>query len=131
MLRNMLLATALLALLPLAATAQSDGDVTAILDVDLVGAQYKECAVTVPGGSNVGDLLDAAVAQGCIDSWTYDEFPGFGRFVTSIDGIPAAVVTYWAFYVDGAYAQNGIDTTTVEDGHTYTFNYEQWVVPTA
>lgn len=131
MLRSMLLAATLLALLPVAATAQGDATVTAILDVDLLGAQYKDCAVTVAAGATVAQLLDAAVAQGCIDEWSYEEFPGFGRYVTSIDGIPAAVVTYWALYVDGGYADCGIDCTLVTDGSTYTFNYEQWVVPTA
>ena len=122
------LAALLLAAIAAPAASQGADTVTATLDIDLVGVDYKDCVETVLAGSTVAQLLDAAVASGCIDSWTYAEYPGFGRYVTSIDGIPEAVATYWAFYIDGAYAQTGIDVTLVEDGHTYTFDYEQWAV---
>lgn len=123
-------ATVLLAAIAIAAPASSAaGLVTATLEVDLVGVDYKECIETVPVGSTVADLLDAATESGCIDGWEHAEFTGFGRYVTSIDGIPETPVTYWALYVDGAYAETGIDATFVENGHTYRFNYEQWAVP--
>lgn len=124
------LALSLAALAFVPAAAGADGRVNANLDVGFFGAvPYKSCSVTVADGTNVGGLLDAAVAAGCLESWEAASFPGFGRYVTSIDGIPETAATYWAFYVDGAYSDYGIDDTTVLDGHTYEFQYEQWAVP--
>lgn len=88
-------------------------------------APYKACDVAVPAEANVADLLDAATAQGCISGWTYAESP-FGRYVTSIDGISEAAITYWALYEDGAYAQCGIDCTFPQPGEVLSFNYETW-----
>lgn len=88
-------------------------------------APYKACEVPLAEGATVADLLDAATAQGCISGWTYAESP-FGRYVTSIDGIPEAAVTYWALYEGGAYAQCGIDCTYPEPGIALSFNYETW-----
>lgn len=120
----------LLAPVPLA-FAQAD-TVTAHLTVN-VGTPdapaWRDCDVTVPLGSNVGDLLDQAAEDGCILEWSYDTFGSYGRYVTSIDFVPGLVVTYWAFYVDGAYAEYGIDSTYVEEGGDYQFTYEQWLVP--
>ena len=31
---------------------------------------------------------------------------------------------YWAFYIDGEYAQTGVDSTPVTAGATYTFKVE-------
>lgn len=76
----------------------------------------------------MGDVLDQAREDGCILEWSYDTFPGFGRYVTSIDNLAGQLPTYWAFYVDGAYSGTGIDDTGVAEGSTYKFTYEQWVV---
>lgn len=113
--------------MPFAAAA----DVTVTLQIDLghpALPSYKECDVTVPAGSNVGAVLDQAEEDGCISGWESASFPGFGRYVTCVDGLCEEVVTYWAFYVNGAYASAGIDDTPVAAGSTYTFAYEQWAV---
>lgn len=88
---------------------------------------WRDCGVTVPAGSNVGDVLDQAVADGCILAWSAAEFPGFGRYVTSIDHVTEAVATYWAFRFNGEYSQTGIDATFVFGGETILFTYEQWI----
>ncbi|MBO5852241.1 MAG: hypothetical protein J6Q74_00305 [Clostridia bacterium] len=31
---------------------------------------------------------------------------------------------YWAFYIDGAYAMTGVDSTDIKDGHSYAFKVE-------
>ena len=52
----------------------------------------------------------------------------YGLFVTEVNGIVADYNvdgTYWAFYVDGAYASSGVDTTDVVDGSTYSFKVEK------
>lgn len=90
---------------------------------------WRDCDVSVPAGSNVGRVLDQAVADGCILMWDHATFAGFGRYVTCIDHVCEAVATYWAFRVNGAYSNTGIDDTIVEGGSTYKFTYEQWVVP--
>ena len=87
------------------------------------------CSVTVPAGANVGDVLDQAAADLCIAAWTYDEFEGFGRIVTSIDGVYGHWATWlvmgsgqwWEFFVDGGSSALGIDSVTVSEGATYEF----------
>lgn len=52
----------------------------------------------------------------------------YGLYVTEVNGIVADYnvdQTYWAFYVDGAYAASGVDTTDVVDGSTYSFKVEK------
>lgn len=100
---------------------------TVTLEVDVVGADYRTCEVTVPAGSNGGDVLDQAAEDGCILRWTSQEFPGFGRYVDCIDVLCGAVLTYWAYYYNGGYSDVGIDHTSVQDGDVLRFNYEQWV----
>jgi hypothetical protein len=128
-----------LALLALAAppAAGEATTVTATLQVGagnhLAPALFADCEVTVAAGSAVGDLLDAAAAQGCIGSWEAQEFAGFGRYVTCIDDVCEQVVgglfgTWWAFYVDEAFATQGIDDTPVRDGTVYEFVYSDWYV---
>ena len=52
----------------------------------------------------------------------------YGLYVTEVNGIVADYNvdgTYWAFYVDGAYASSGVDTTDTVDGSTYSFKVEK------
>ena len=52
----------------------------------------------------------------------------YGLFVKTVNGITADYnedQTYWAFYVNGEYATSGVDTTTIEEGMTYTFKVEK------
>lgn len=125
-----LLAAPLLLALALAPPAAGAASVTATLDVDLFSNDHKECDVTVAAGSTLAQLLDEAVATGCIAEWSYETDPEFGSYVTSIDYVPGAVATYWAIYVNGEYGTTGVDATIVEDGFVYTFDYIQWLVPT-
>ena len=46
----------------------------------------------------------------------------YGLYVTSVNGITADWDTekaYWAFYIDGEYAQTGVDATEIVAGATY------------
>lgn len=46
----------------------------------------------------------------------------YGLYVKSVNGITADYdkdQTYWSFYIDGEYAQTGVDMTAVNDGSTY------------
>lgn len=51
-----------------------------------------------------------------------------GLYVKSVNGITADYDkdgSYWAFYVDGEYAQSGVDSTPAEDGGDYAFRAEK------
>ena len=65
--------------------------------------------------ATVGEaLLALALIEG--------EVGDYGLYIHSVNGITADWETeqaYWAFYVDGAYAQTGVDTTPVMAGTTY------------
>lgn len=50
----------------------------------------------------------------------------YGLYVTEVNGITAdytADQAYWAFYVDGEYADKGVDQTEIEEGKTYRFTH--------
>lgn len=51
----------------------------------------------------------------------------YGLFVKTVNGITVdydSDGTYWAFYVNGAYAQKGVDSTAITEGESYTFKVE-------
>ena len=76
------------------------------------GPLYAACDLSVPEGTRGVAVLDAAVASGCIASYELAEFPGFGRYVSCIDGIcqiANGLVTFWALFYDDAFATEGID----------------------
>ena len=52
----------------------------------------------------------------------------YGLYVKQVNGITADYdvdQTYWAFYVNDAYATAGVDATAVEAGAKYTFKVEK------
>lgn len=52
----------------------------------------------------------------------------YGLYVKSVNGISADYDkdgVYWAFYVNGEYAQSGADSTNIKDGDTYSFKVEK------
>ncbi len=69
------------------------------------------------------------VGEALLDCGLISGDPGdYGLYVKTVNGITADYDTdgaYWAFYVDGEYAQSGVDTTNIEEGKTYTFKYEK------
>lgn len=51
----------------------------------------------------------------------------YGLYVKSVNGITADYDTdgtYWAFYVNGEYAQTGVDATAITEGDSYSFKVE-------
>ena len=62
----------------------------------------------------------ALLAEGLIAGDESD----WGLMVTTVNGITADWATenaYWAFYINGEYAQTGVDSTELTDGATYSF----------
>lgn len=52
----------------------------------------------------------------------------YGIMVDHVNGQRADYTldgAYWAIYVNDAYGNNGIESQTVTDGHTYSFRYEK------
>lgn len=52
----------------------------------------------------------------------------YGLMVTTVNGITADYEKdgiYWAFYIDGAYAQTGVDATEIKEGEQYAFKIEK------
>ena len=52
----------------------------------------------------------------------------YGLYVKTVDGETVDYDTdgsYWAFYVDGEYAQTGVDSTDITEGATYSFKVEK------
>lgn len=51
----------------------------------------------------------------------------YGLYVKTVNGITADYDkdgVYWAFYVNGEYAQTGVDSTTITEGDSYSFKVE-------
>ena len=105
-----------------AAETQVVGEGATMFAFTVVDADGNETAFEVhTDKSIVGEaLLDCDLIAG-------DE-GDYGLYVKVVNGITADYDTdraYWAFYVDGEYAQSGVDATNIEEGKTYTFKYEK------
>lgn len=57
------------------------------------------------------------------------EYGSAGKFVTSINGLAGDNSNYWAFYLNGNYAEQGVSQTKLAKGDTIKFVYEA-VTPT-
>lgn len=52
----------------------------------------------------------------------------YGLYVKTVNGISADYDkdgVYWAFYVNGEYAQSGVDSTKITEGDSYSFKAEK------
>ena len=81
-----------------------------------------ETTVTVKTDKKmVGEaLLDEKIVEG--------EMGDYGLYVKKVNGIVADYdvdQTYWAFYIDDAYAMTGIDETEITAGSTYMMKVEK------
>lgn len=66
---------------------------------------------------------EALIEEGLIKGHTTD----YGLYVDEVNGIALdwdKDGKYWAFYINGEYAQTGVDATNVEDDAIYTFKPE-------
>ena len=66
---------------------------------------------------------EALIEEGLIEGHETE----YGLYVDSVNGIALdwdKDGKYWAFYINGEYAQTGVDTTNVEAGAVYTFKPE-------
>jgi opacity protein-like surface antigen len=139
--KSFLIATVLAAA---AATPAQAANVGVTLDVSLGNdlADYKDCAVSVPANSDGFDVLDRAVAQGCISSYDAVDYGSFGRYLTCIDEIcgqdaptwalpvPVAYVgTTWSFTLNDQYASVGLDSYVARAGDELGLTFEPYAFP--
>lgn len=89
-----------------------------VITVDLEG---KETTFTVTTDADtVGEALEA---EGILVGHDAE----YGLYIDAVNGIELDWERdgkYWAFYINGEYAQTGVDKTDVEDGAVYTFKPE-------
>ena len=106
---------------------------TAATEVQVLGegATVFSFAVVDAGGNqtdfeihtDAATVGDALSELGLIEG----EDSEYGLYVKTVNGITVDYDTdgkYWAFYVDDAYAQTGVDTTEITDGASYAFRVE-------
>lgn len=136
--RTTLLALALLsAAAPLASSQSADVTVVLLFNAGNHLAPGVPCPVSVPAGADGAALLDAAVASGCILSWSAVEY-SFGSFVTCINDVcshdageyaaPAAGLegTFWALSENLHLTSYGIDGVRADEGDVVGFTYEDY-----
>lgn len=133
--KNTMIVALLLAALALAGCAgqkapQSTGAVTDggtvgegahTFALSVVDAEGRETAFTVhTDAETVGEAL---LSLGMIAG----DAGAFGLYIKTVNGITLDYEKdgkYWAFYVDGAYAAAGVDSTPVTDGASYMLKAE-------
>lgn len=96
-----------------------EGDKSFTLEVTGEDANVISCVVYT-NASTVGEALsDLNLIDG--------DDSEYGLYVKSVNNMTYSYETdgkYWAFYVDGEYAVNGVDDTEITDGSTYAFKVE-------
>ena len=116
------------------ATSTSDGEEMAVLaDGSVLGNGEKVFPLTVvdkegkeiqfeihTDKTTVGDaLMELGLIAG--------EEGQYGLFVKTVNGVTVDYDTdgvYWAFYINGEYAQTGVDATEIKEGENYSFQVE-------
>ena len=124
---SVVLCTVLIAAMALGMTAcgnkqEVSGGTPVTFTLQVVDGDGKQTDFTVTTEKDtVGEAL---VDEGLI----VGEDGPYGLYVKQVNGITADYDvdgTYWAFYVDGAYAVTGVDKTAPEDGAVYMFKVEK------
>lgn len=89
-----------------------------VVTVDLEGVES-----TFKVSTEAETVGEALIAEGLIEGHDTE----YGLYVDVVNGVALDWEThgkYWAMYIDGEYAQTGVDTTEVVEGATYTFKPE-------
>lgn len=113
--------------------AATDGDAPVVTDgatlgegthsftLEIVDEEKTVTATIHTNKETVGAaLVELNIIQG--------EDSSYGMYIKSVNGVTADYEkdqTYWAFYVDGAYAQTGVDMTAIEEGSVYRLAIER------
>lgn len=98
------------------------GEGTKTFTVEVTDGEGKVTAFTVK--SDEQTVGAALLALGVIAG----EDSQYGLYIKTVNGITADYdkdQTWWGFYVDGALAPTGVDSTDIADGSTYGFKVEK------
>lgn len=77
--------------------------------------------LTFIASENGQTALELLKAGQSVELTEYD----FGSFITAINDLKANETYYWAFYVNGEYAQQAADKTVLNQGDKVEFRYEK------
>lgn len=106
--------------------------VTAKLKISVYGTTLVSHTFTIEKGKTVEDMLNLAVEQGYISSYSHGmPYLGYTAYYVNsitIDGSvytqPADYSEYWSSTINGAWENNGINGNIIEtDGFSYELNY--------
>ena len=89
-----------------------------VITVDLEGNETTFTVTT--DADTVGEALEA---EGILKGHDAE----YGLYIDAVNGVELdwdRDGKYWAFYINGEYAQTGVDRTDVEEGAVYTFEPE-------
>jgi len=115
-----LLITAVLIFTAACATENSTSEGTKEFTLEVTDDNGNVTSLTIKTDeSTVGAAL---LNEGIIDGDVSD----FGLMVLFVNGVRADYFedgAWWAFYIDGEMAMEGVDTTEIEEGKTYAFIY--------
>jgi len=137
--RSLLALVIPVAMLLAASPAHAASSVTLELHLgDASVPAYATCAVSVTTPTDGAAVLNAAVASGCLKGWSYESFPGLGRYVTCIDDGHAnlcqdpagGLATAWLYDINGVQANGGVDDgrdAPVGAGDVVQFVYTNWI----
>lgn len=114
-------------------TVTTDTEASAVETVKEVGQGATSFTFKVENGSEKATFLvktdkttvgEALVELGLIAGDQSD----FGLYVKTVNGVTVDYDkdgSYWAFYVDDAYATSGVDSTQITEGAVYSFKVEK------
>lgn|GEM_PF-3545905 len=109
-----------------AAEEQTQGAIEITMTVKapaVPGGTEQEYTVEVPSGSTVLDVLKASGVVYASEESTY------GTLVTSIKDIKQGdhgEMTGWVFYINGTFSPTGADSTTVQEGDTILWEFQDF-----
>lgn len=101
---------------PADVTVKGEGSTSFQFEVVDVDGTVTKFLVKTDAATVGAALLEVGLIAGDESEW--------GLYVTTVNGITADWDTeksYWSFYIDGEYAQTGVDATEITAGATYSF----------
>ena len=106
-------------------TEATSAETTASTEAEVAGVAFTVVVADLDGTettfeytSEAQTVGEALVAEGLIEGHDTE----YGLYVDAVNGIAADWATenaYWAFYINGEYAQTGVDATEITEGATY------------
>lgn len=116
------------------ATDNSNADASESADAQVLGegdTKFLFTAVDPDGNETVYEIhTDQTIVGEALQELELisGEEGEYGLYVTTVNGVTLDYDSdgmYWAFYINGEYAQTGVDLTEITEGDSYSFQAEQ------